>query len=75
MTTRKKTIKAGLRLPEELHQELLEAAKLKGRSLNAEMIARLSAPPGDPILNEVHKQTSALQDMAKEILDAVRNLQ
>lgn len=49
MATQDNYIKTAFRLPPELHRDLVTAAEVKGRSLNAEIISRLQvddAPAG-----------------------------
>ena len=57
-------VKTTLRLPPDLHKELLAGAERAGRSLNAEILARLQ---GSDLKSELGNIKSTL----REILDAV----
>lgn len=45
-------IKTALRIPRALHARLTEAAEARGRSLNAEFVARLMGESGDGSISE-----------------------
>lgn len=47
-------IRLGLRLPDDLHRELTEAAETEGRSLNAHLVYLLTAANAAPV-EEVHR--------------------
>lgn len=64
-------VKTAFRLPAALHAELKEAAELAGHSMNAEIIARLSAPAGHT-LRDIAKQNMKTQEMIQQIIDAIR---
>jgi hypothetical protein len=56
-------------MPPELHAELQDAADMNGRSLNAEILARIQESP----LDELRRQNTELKTMVREILDLVRD--
>lgn len=60
-------IKTALRLPVDLHAEIQASAERNGRSMNAEMIARMQSSPIKPIEAEL----SAIKAALRKILDAV----
>lgn len=65
-------IKTALRLPRELHAEIKSSADFHGRSMNAEIIARLSAfPAGPATLEQLAAQNRRTQDMVQMIIDAL----
>lgn len=61
-------IKTALRIPPQLHGQLVAAAEQNGHSLNAEMLARLSASP----LDELKRQNEELKMMLREVLTHLR---
>lgn len=61
-------IKTAVRIPPELHSELVAAAEQNGHSLNAEMLARLNASP----LDELKRQNEELKMMLREVLTHLR---
>lgn len=65
-------INTGVRLPVALHTELRDAAERNGRSMNAEIIARLQAEPVYVALADIKRQSTAMKAMMREILDLVR---
>jgi len=71
MTSQKNYIKTALRLPPLLHRELFDAAEKNGRSLNAEILSRLSTPAAQVTLEELTRQTSEIRSMTREILETV----
>jgi len=46
-------IHSAVRLPPELHQQLKLAAEFNGRSLNAEILSRLSRNPETEVMQEL----------------------
>lgn len=64
-------VKSAVRLPPLLHRELQDAAEKNGRSMNAEIIARLLAVPVETQLSRLAKDQRQLVAIAKEILAAV----
>lgn len=74
MTTapkQKDHVRTQLRIPKHLHSALTQAAELNGRSLNAEVIARLQSDPVLSRLDDIKRQNSELKDIARRILDNV----
>ena len=57
-------VKTTLRLPPDLHKELLAEAERAGRSLNAEILARLQS-------NDLRSELGNIKSTLREILDAV----
>jgi predicted HicB family RNase H-like nuclease len=68
-TTHSTFVNSSVRLPPDLHQELQEAALLHGRSMNAEIIARLEATPVQTRLDDLVKGNAELKRMVKQLLD------
>jgi hypothetical protein len=62
-------IKSGLRLPPDLHAEVQAAALFHGRTMNAEIIARLRKNP----VEKLQRDNAELKKMVREILDLVRD--
>lgn len=62
-------VKTALRIPRALHAQIQEAADASGRSMNAEMIDRLQAQPGDLALAAMLDRMRSSED---ELLDATR---
>jgi hypothetical protein len=58
-------VQSAVRLPRALRQELKEAAERNGRTMNAEILARLKASP----LDEIKQQNEELKKMLREVLD------
>lgn len=58
-------VQTSLRLPKRLRDELSEAAEINGRSLNAEILARLQASP----LEEISRRQVEIKAMIRELLD------
>lgn len=73
MTSQTNYIKTALRLPRQLHQDLSAAAEKNGRSLNAEILARLGDDPTLSVLDVLARQTADIRSMTKEILETVTN--
>lgn len=65
-------IKTALRIPEELHAEIKQAAELNERSINAEILARLSQASIHESLETLQAENSEIKALAKEILRTVR---
>lgn len=63
--TDKKQFKTVLRLPQELADEIKAVATLHGRSMNAEIIARLQESPMDAVMARMDR----LERMMQLILD------
>lgn len=57
-------------MPRELRDELLRAAQHNGRSLNAEILARLMQASA---IDEARQQNEELKQLLREVLDSVRN--
>lgn len=60
-------VKTAVRLPPELNEEVKLAAARNGRSMNAEIIARLQESPSDAILAELDE----LKRMVRMVLDLI----
>jgi hypothetical protein len=65
-------IKTALRIPEELHAEIKKAADLNDRSINAEILARLSQTPILTSLDSLQADSTDIKAIAQEILRTVR---
>ena len=62
-------IKSAVRFPPQLHQELKEAAERNGRTLNAEVIARLLNTPVQEKLDRLATNDQEIKTMLRELLD------
>lgn len=60
-------VATAVRMPRDLHSELKQAAELAGRSLNAEIVARLDASRKDSLSTDINEIKSNL----RKVLDAV----
>lgn len=65
-------VKTALRLPEELHVELKKAAELNDRSINAEILARLTQSTLQSSISHLQSDSSEIKALAQEILRTVR---
>lgn len=66
-TSQEHYVHSALRLPPELRQSIKEAAIRNGRSMNAEMLARLQDNP----MNEVMSELAELRAMLRKVLDQI----
>lgn len=64
-TTQKHFVQSAIRFPPDLRDRLKAAAETNGRSLNAEVIARLQASPLDEVLSEL----AEVKGMVRKVLD------
>ncbi|MBY0243162.1 MAG: Arc family DNA-binding protein [Burkholderiaceae bacterium] len=64
-------IKTALRIPRDLHADILDAAERNGRSMNAEIIARLQAEPVNDLLTQLARDVIEIKALDREILDVV----
>jgi len=64
-------IRTALRLPRDLHQRVQEDAERNGRTMNAEIIARLSSDYAGVTLPDIAKQNEKTHRMVQEIIDAI----
>jgi hypothetical protein len=65
-------IKTALRLPPELHAEIKSAAEYHGRSMNAEIIARLAGTSASAAtLDTLAAQQLRTQEMVQQVIDAL----
>lgn len=67
--TQQDYIKTALRLPRELHAEIQDAAERQGRTMNAEILARLQAAPITDQLATQARDIAELKRMVKELLE------
>jgi hypothetical protein len=74
MATQDDYIKTALRLPRNLHSRLINSAQQTGKSMNAEMIARLSAS-FDAEARKPKKETEALAAQQADLQKIVEGLQ
>jgi predicted HicB family RNase H-like nuclease len=75
---KKPAIKTAMRIPADLHADLLEAADRAGHSMNVEIINRLTAAAGGVSLSTLAEQNAQMiaetrrtQEMVQEIIDAI----
>lgn len=74
MTTDRKPadqVRTQLRIPQQLHSSLSEAAARNGRSLNAEILARLQVDPILAGIEELKQQNLELKALTRLVLDSV----
>lgn len=62
-------MQSAVRMPRSLRNELKDAAKRNGRTMNAEILARLQASPFD----ELKQQNEELRKLVRQVLDHVSN--
>ena len=67
--TQEGLVKTGWRLPEHLYLELQDAAERNGRSMNAEVIARMEAFSLDTRLAAIERANSEIKIMLQELLE------
>lgn len=68
----KKThVKTAMRIPSDLHAEIVDAAERAGHSMNDEIVSRLSAGRGGASLFDIVAQNVRTQEMIQQILDAI----
>jgi len=63
--------KTSLRLPVDLRKEIQDAAERNGRSMNAEIIARLRTVPIAEQLGKLSADNTEIKSLAREILGAI----
>lgn len=63
-------IKTAIRLPRDLHAAILDSAAQHGRSMNAEMLARLANQSG-VTLSDIAAQNVHTQEMVQMIIDTI----
>ncbi|MBC7490075.1 MAG: Arc family DNA-binding protein [Glaciimonas sp.] len=56
-------------MPSDLRAELKDAGERNGRSMNAEIIARLQAAPITDRLDRIERDISEIKAMLREMLD------
>ncbi|NML62249.1 Arc family DNA-binding protein [Massilia sp. RP-1-19] len=66
-TSQENYVHSGIRMPPELKTALKEAAVQNGRSLNAEILARLQANPLEPVLADL----AELKQMVRKVLSQI----
>lgn len=67
----KNFVRFQIRVPPELHANLLRAAERNVRTLNGEIVARLMVDPFAAALVDHDRQLGELRDLSREILEAV----
>lgn len=80
LTNQDDFLKTALRIPRDLHEQIQSAARTTGRSMNAEIVARLhqsfEAQSGDSALRlQVEENTAALrrlEALMEDLLQAVQ---
>lgn len=60
-----------LRLPSSLYKEIEKAANYNGRSVNAEIVARLQTAALDGQFSKIFRELAEIKASGREILDAV----
>jgi len=60
-------VQSAVRMPPELRDELREAAESHGRTMNAEILARLQSDKLDAVMSEL----TDLKAMLRKVMDAV----
>ncbi|MEO7579934.1 MAG: Arc family DNA-binding protein [Massilia sp.] len=67
----KDVVRATIRLPANLYLSIEEAAKYNGRSVNAEMVARLESVLLQDQLGKLLRELGEIKQINREILDTV----
>lgn len=62
-------VHTAVRLPPELRDEIKDAADRNGHSMNAEIVARLSAAPQDAKLDAITKTVTKIEKIVKELIE------
>ncbi|WP_287602768.1 Arc family DNA-binding protein [Thiothrix sp.] len=72
--------KTALRLPQDLHQMVIDAAKLAGRSMNAEIVNRLRSSfhneyksVFNDTINDLGVKSGLSDEQREEVLELIRN--
>ncbi|MBY0240311.1 MAG: Arc family DNA-binding protein [Burkholderiaceae bacterium] len=71
--TQQDYVKTALRIPRDLHEQIVDAAERNGRSMNAEILARLQAEPVSDLLHKLSRDVAEIRAVDREILDIVSN--
>jgi hypothetical protein len=66
--------RTALRLPRDLHQQVLRAAEAAGRTMNAELLARIAGADEVTANKELVRQNAELKAMLREIMEAIELL-
>lgn len=66
------TVRFQIRVPPELHAELIGSADRNVRTLNGEIVARLTGDPFVIAVKEQTRQNVELREIARQILAAVQ---
>lgn len=61
--------KVTVRVPADLHETMVRAAKYNGRSLQAEMIARFQAAIVDDQMSKLTREVAEVKALVRELLD------
>jgi hypothetical protein len=67
-------IRTALRLPRDLHAKVHESAREQGRTLNAELIARIAGAEEVLSFKELRRENAELRAMVREVLDSLELL-
>lgn len=67
-------IKTSLRVPPSLHASMIEAAENSGRTLNAEILERLTSAEDRSVLGQLVQQNAELKAMMREMLERIELL-
>jgi hypothetical protein len=70
-STQDNYIRTALRLPRDLHQRVQEDAERNGRTMNAEIIARLASDYAGVTLPDIARQNEKTHSMIQQIIDAI----
>ena len=62
-------IRISLRVPPDIHAELIESAKYNGRFLNDEVLERVKAKPVLDLLQALIRENAEMKAMIKEMHD------
>lgn len=66
--------RTALRLPKDLHRQVRLAAEASGRTMNAELLARIAGADEVATNKELVRQNAELKAMLREVLDALEIL-
>ncbi|MDB5937486.1 MAG: Arc-like binding protein [Massilia sp.] len=73
-TSQDEYIRTAIRLPPDLHASVRVAAKAAGRTMNAELIYRVSSAEEVASFKQLVRQNDELRAMMREMLDQIELL-
>lgn len=71
---KKPSVKTAMRIPADLHQDLQDSAARADQSMNAEIVARLTAAAGGASLAMLVEQNKQIMDELKKTQDMIQTI-